>query len=357
VSPGTVALLSGSVLAAFALSLGVTWLGIRYARRRNLIDHPGQRRSHRVPTPRGGGIGIVVATLAIFVAEMVLLPRDALPDLGACVLALVLVAAVGWIDDHGGLAARWRLLAHFVAAGLILFALSFQPASIILDAHGLVQVLVVGMAWVGLVWSINLHNFMDGIDGILAFQALFVFTAFAALCAYAGADADAWHLAALAAAVAAFIPFNFPQARVFMGDVGSGVLGLLIGLSSLRLLSIDEIDATSGLIACSGFVIDASCNLLSRMWRGRRWYSAHREHLYQWLVRSGMSHARVVVWYTGWNLVAVAPVLWLLNRGLHPAAPFGAAAVLLVYGVGIALWIFGKRWCLDKVKSHRHASA
>ena len=300
---------------------------------------------------------MVAVTLAIFVAEMFLLPREALPDLVACTLALALVAAVGWIDDHGGLAARWRLLAHFAAAALILFALSFQPASIVPGAHAWIMATVIGVAWIGLVWSINLHNFMDGINGILAFQALFVLAAFAVLCAHAGAELDAWHLGALGAAVAAFIPFNFPRARVFMGDVGSGVVGLLIGLSALRLLSIDEIDAASGLIACSGFVTDATCNLLSRMWRGRRWYSAHREHLYQWMVRAGMSHTRVVAWYMGWNLVVVAPVLWMLNRGLHPDAPFGAVAVVTVYGVGTALWIFGKRWCLDKVNSRRHASA
>jgi UDP-N-acetylmuramyl pentapeptide phosphotransferase/UDP-N-acetylglucosamine-1-phosphate transferase len=348
---------AASMIASFALSACVTWLGIRYARRRNLVDQPGQRRSHRVPTPRGGGIGIVAATLAIFAVEMFLLPREALPDLAACTLAVALVAAVGWVDDHGGLAARWRLLAHFVAAGLILFALSFQPASIVPGVHGGIVAAIVFAVWIGLVWSINLHNFMDGIDGILAFQALFVLVAFAVLSAHAGAAIDAWHLAALGAAVAAFIPFNFPSARVFMGDVGSGVIGLLIGLSALRLLAVEEIAASSGLIACSGFVIDATCNLLSRMWRGRRWYSAHREHLYQWMVRAGMSHARVVAWYMGWNLGVVAPVLWMLNHGLHPAAPLGVAALAAVYGVGIALWIFGKRWCLDKVKSRRHATA
>jgi UDP-N-acetylmuramyl pentapeptide phosphotransferase/UDP-N-acetylglucosamine-1-phosphate transferase len=347
----------GFLAGGLAVSALVTWLGIGYAHRRNLIDHPGQRRSHSVPTPRGGGIGIVVAALLIFAVETVWLPREALPDLLACMSAIVLVAAVGWIDDHRGLAARWRLVAHAVAAGLVLFALSFQPASIVPGAHGSLQMLLVGLAWLALVWSINLHNFMDGIDGILAFQALFVFAAFAALCAFAGAEADAWHLAALGAAVAAFVPFNFPRARVFMGDVGSGVLGLLIGASALRLLAVDEIDAASGVIACSAFVTDASCNLLSRMWRGRRWYSAHREHLYQWMVRAGMPHARVVGWYMGWNLAVVAPVLWLLNHDLHPAAPLGAAAAVLVYGVGVASWVFGKRWCLDKVKSRRHASA
>jgi len=345
-------------IASFMLSAGMTWLGIRYAHRRNLIDHPGQRRSHSEPTPRGGGIGIVVAALAMLGAEMALLPREALADLLLCACAVALVAAVGWIDDHGGLAARWRLLAHFAAAGLVLLALSFQPASIVPAIHGALELAVLGAVWFVLVWSINLHNFMDGTNGILAFQAMFVFAVLGALCAHAGAEADAWHLGALAAAVAGFVPFNFPRARVFMGDVGSGALGLLIGIAVLRLLAVSEIDPASGLIAASAFVIDASCNLASRMVRGRRWYSAHREHLYQWLVRAGLSHAAVVATYMGWNLLIVAPVLWWLNRSAAPAGT-GVVWAVLLYGTGVALWIFGKRWCQQKVKSRRrhHATA
>lgn len=353
---------AASLVAIFSLSAAVTWLAIRYAHRRGLIDRPGRRRSHREPTPRGGGIGIVVAVLAVFVAEMSWLPREALADLLACTAAVALVAAVGWIDDHGGLAARWRLLAHGVAATLVLYALTHEPGAAALHWSLVAQAAICVVVGIGLVWSINLHNFMDGINGILAFQALFVFASLAILCLAAAADADAWHLAALTAAVAAFIPFNFPRARVFMGDVGSGVLGLLIGLSVLRLLAVDEIAPASGAIAASAFVTDASCNLASRMLRGRRWYSAHREHLYQWMVRAGMSHARVVAWYMGWNMLVVAPLLWWLNR--MPAAGaaraggsgFGWAAAL--YLLAVALWICGKRWCLHKVKERRsHAAA
>ena len=363
----TSALVLPSLIASFALSAGVTWLGIGYARRRNLIDHPGRRRSHSEPTPRGGGIGIVAAALAIFAVEMYALPSEALPDLLLCSIAIVLVAAVGWIDDHRGLAARWRLLAHVAAALLVLAALSMQPGGLIpYRVAPLLEALLVALVWLSLVWSINLHNFMDGINGILAFQGLFVFASLAVLCAAADADADAWHLCALAAAVAAFIPFNFPRARVFMGDVGSGVVGLLVGISVLRLLGVDGVEPASGLIACSAFVTDASCNLVSRIWRGRRWYSAHREHLYQWMVRAGLSHARVVAWYLGWNVAVVAPVLWFLNRGLPDAAAgaaplpgqAGMAGLVAVYGLGVALWIFAKRWCLGAARARRtHAAA
>ena len=339
------------------LSAGATGLAIRYARRRNLIDQPGRRRSHTQPTPRGGGVGIVVTALAIMGVETYALPREALPDLAACWCAVALVAAVGSIDDHRGLAARWRLLVHVAAALIVLLPSLAAPGALSAD-----QAFFAVVAGLGLVWSINLHNFMDGIDGLLAWQSLFCFGALAVLMLAARAQADALHLAALGAAVAGFLPFNFPRARVFMGDVGSGALGLLIGIAVLRQLGVAGVDPFSGPIAVSAFVVDATCNLLSRMWRGKRWYSAHREHLYQWLARTGMSHARVVAWYMGWNLLVVAPVLcWLGQRQQAPASVQpgpGIAAAAAVYGLGVILWIYGKRWCLHKVKSRlRHAAA
>lgn len=360
--PGIDELFLVSLIASFALSACVTWLAIRYAHRRNLIDQPGQRRSHILPTPRGGGVGIVVAALAIYIFETLLLPSEATPDLLACACAIGLVAAVGWIDDHGGLAARWRLLAHFAAALLVVSGPELAGLGYVSTAAvGFARVLVPAIALLAMVWSINLHNFMDGINGLLALQAIFVFVALAALAGSVGADADAWHLCLLSAAAVAFVPFNFPRARVFMGDVGSGALGLLVGIAVLRQMSLAGIAPLSGVVACSAFVADATCNLLSRMLRGKHWYSAHREHLYQWMARSGMSHARVVGWYTGWNLFVVAPVLYAMNtagaagttRPLLSAWPWVAG----IYALAVALWIFGKRWCLQKVKSQRRHAA
>jgi UDP-N-acetylmuramyl pentapeptide phosphotransferase/UDP-N-acetylglucosamine-1-phosphate transferase len=340
------------LLAAMASS-AITALAIRYAHKRNLLDQPGRRRSHTQPTPRGGGIGIVATALAIYAVEAFTLPREALPDLLACIVAIVLVAAVGWVDDHRGLAARWRFAAHALA-GMIVLAPHVAAAEWRVDILALAAV-----AWFAIVWSINLHNFMDGIDGLLGWQSLFVFVVLGAFAAFAGAQADALHLFALAAAVAGFVPFNFPQARVFMGDVGSGALGLLIAIGALRAAAIEGVDPWSGLIAVSAFVVDATCSLLSRMLRGRRWYSAHREHLYQWLVRSGRSHARVVGWYMAWNLVVVVPVLcWLQFGGREPDAPRGAFAAAAVHAAGIVIWIYGKRWSLHNVKAQsRHAAA
>jgi len=358
-APAVLAIGAALIVVAL-LSAAVTQLSIRYAHRRGMLDQPGVRRSHDVPTPRGGGIGIVVAAIAVCLFERVI-NVDAQP--WPLIAGILLVAIAGWVDDHRGLGVLPRLALHAIAAAIVVWSLQ---ASIVtgLESPGL-RAGAYGIALIACVWSINLHNFMDGINGLLAAHAGFVLIVLAVLCATTlrggvhGAMLLLWAIATLA-----FLPFNFPRARVFMGDVGSGVLGLLIAVGVLWQMQVAETASVSGLIACSAFVIDATCNLLSRMLRGKRWYSAHREHLDQWMTRTGMSHARVVGWYAGWNLFVVVPVLYWLNHDAparldHQTGTFltraDLVAVIGIYSVGIALWIFGKRWCLNRVKSHRHA--
>lgn len=343
-----------------AVSCASTWAAIRYAHHRRMLDLPGRRRSHHVPTPRGGGIAIVLAMLAAVGA----LP---LYDAGCgssrqqagMMIAIVLVALVGWIDDHRPLSARWRLLVHLLAAAIVIHsgigALAIGHASSGLTASWTSA--MTWIAWLAVAWSINLHNFMDGINGILSAQALFVFGASALLLAAGGHPADVAMLPlAFAAAVLGFFPYNFPRARIFMGDVGSGVVGLAI---AAILLSVAHAFAlTTAAVLCSAFVTDATCTLLSRMLRGRRWYSAHREHLYQWLVRSGCSHARVVAFYMGWNLLVALPVALYMNRTPQIPMPAGLAPAATVYILATAAWWSGKRWCLRRVRERRiHAAA
>jgi UDP-N-acetylmuramyl pentapeptide phosphotransferase/UDP-N-acetylglucosamine-1-phosphate transferase len=354
-APAVLAIGAALIVVAL-LSAAITKLSIRYAHRRGMLDHPGVRRSHDVPTPRGGGIGIVIAAIVVCLFERVI-NVDAQP--WPLIAGIALVAMAGWIDDHRGLGVLPRLSLHTLAAAIVVWSLRASIASG-LDSPAL-QAGAYAIALIACVWSINLHNFMDGINGLLAAQAAFVLLVLAVLCATTlNGSAHAALLLLWAAATLAFLPFNFPQARVFMGDVGSGVLGLLIAVGVLWQMQVAETAAVSGFIACSAFVIDATCNLLSRMLRGKRWYSAHREHLYQWMTRTGMSHARVVAWYAGWNLLLVVPVLYWLNHDAdHRSGRFlvrtDLIAVIGIYAAGIALWIFGKRWCLNRVKSRGHA--
>ena len=347
----------------FVLSLAATWLGIIYATRRRLMDLPGRRRSHATPTPRGGGIGIIVGVFFSLIGFAGWSHTLGATIVAGLLAAIALVALVGWIDDHRGLGAMPRIAAHAFATLLALgvpamIGLAYLPSHEVLP-----YALACAVVFIAIVWSINLHNFMDGIDGLLALQALFVFAAIGALFFHIEHRTEAACTALLVAAVAGFVPFNFPRARIFMGDVGSGVLGLLIALVVLWQMSLPSIALASGIVLGSAFVIDATCTLLSRMLRGRRWYSAHREHLYQWLGRCGHSHTQVVALYMGWNLLIVLPVVCWMNRMPAAVAPgvalrsagFGVATG--VYAAGIALWWFGKRWCLRAIATRRRYAA
>lgn len=363
---------AGWLLATLTVSAVVTALTISYARRRQMIDLPGQRRSHKQPTPRGGGLGIVFAVLACLALPIAILePRSpAIVYVAVTAVALLVVASVGWIDDHGGLRARYRFAAHCIAAALLLVIMAPAVSVLALNIGAVIGLnvasaaLATAIVGVAIVWSINLHNFMDGIDGLLATQAIFVFVALGAIGMVFG-SAPLWMVSLVAAAaVAGFLPFNFPVAKVFMGDVGSGALGLLIAVAVLYQLGDPALDLVTGLIACSAFVTDASATLLSRMLRGRRWYDAHREHLYQGLVRSGCSHARVVGFYFYWNVLVALPAMLLvqLPRSVMavdsiPSQPAdllldarGLVVLLAVYALALVTWVLGKRYCLQRAR-------
>jgi UDP-N-acetylmuramyl pentapeptide phosphotransferase/UDP-N-acetylglucosamine-1-phosphate transferase len=322
----------GTLLGSFLLSAFVTWLSIHYARRRNLVDLPGQRRSHTEPTPRGGGIGIVVAAAIFFVVPLFAVYAGPAGAAAAILFGLILVAAVGWWDDHFELTAIARLAAHALAALLLAISL--------VGPDGVVVVAVFALA---AAWSVNLHNFMDGINGLLAVQAAFVFLVLGLLGQVYAEPAYMLAMWTLAAATLGFLPFNFPRARVFMGDVGSGALGFLIAAAIGIGLDFGLLVPSEALILVSAFAIDASCTLVSRMLRGRRWYSAHREHLYQWLARGTSSHAQVVAMYAAWNALIVAPalVIFEITDGYETAIAGG------VYALGTALWLAGKHYCLQ----------
>ncbi|HEV7123114.1 MAG TPA: glycosyltransferase family 4 protein [Rhodanobacter sp.] len=326
----------GWLLAGFSISLLVVGGAIGYARRRGMLDLPGQRRSHQVPTPRGGGVGIVVAMLVCLPGIVWSLhPADLSPILLASLCAaLVLVALAGWWDDHRSLPALPRLAAQLLAVACFSVTLLGDE----LSWWWLPLLLLAGA------WSINLHNFMDGIDGLLAQQVIFVGVGVTALAATAGQSVLALWAACLAVAALGFWCFNRPPARIFMGDVGSGSVGLLVFVFSAMLWRVDHALLWPALILSSAFVVDAALTLLMRMWLGRRWYAAHREHLYQWLARRWKAHASVDAAYLGWNVLVAAPLAWLAWS--HPGSAF--AVTIAVYLGASVVWLSLKRRLLRR---------
>lgn len=314
------------VFVVFFVSLALTGGLRRYALARSLMDVPNARSSHSVPTPRGGGVAIVFGFLSVlpilaFLGGISWTFTWALVGTGAG------IALLGFLDDHGHIAARWRLLGHFLGAIWALFWLGGLPA---LELFGF----VLDLGWLGhvlaaiyLVWMLNLYNFMDGIDGIASVEAI---------CACLGACLLYWLggfenliLAplVLAMAVAGFLYWNFPPARIFMGDAGSGFLGIILGVLSLQAAWSSPKLLWVWLILLGVFVVDATLTLLRRLLRGDKVYEAHRSHAYQFASRHYGRHLPVTLVVMAINLFWLLPlaacvVLWNMN---------GALALILAY--------------------------
>lgn len=314
------------VWLALFLAIGAigTWLARMYAVQRNLIDHPGERRSHDMATPRGGGIAIVIALL---VATLALAMRDPMraAQLAGFAVALVLVAGIGWWDDHRPLSTWLRLGVHAIAASILSFVVFLAFGDTWLSIVTFIAALVLTNVW----------NFMDGIDGLAASQAAMVAAVFAAV----SGNAWSWLGWALVAACLGFLPFNFPRARIFLGDVGSGALGFAIAALTVTAVGGHGIPWPLALLPLSAFVIDAGLTLARRVARRERWWTAHTQHAYQGMARRVGGHVPVALGYAGWTGLGV-----LVAFGLREMPRFFMlAGVLAWYISGTFLW-----WCLQR---------
>jgi UDP-N-acetylmuramyl pentapeptide phosphotransferase/UDP-N-acetylglucosamine-1-phosphate transferase len=314
--------LAGWLLLHFAIAAAGTWLARRYALSRQLLDHPDTRRSHVVPTPRGGGIAIVVSLLVALCSLMWQVPA-AMPQLALVALGLSLVAGIGWIDDHAPLGPWSRLGVHALAAALL--ACIVAGASIANAVLGFACALVL----------VNVWNFMDGIDGIAASQALLAAVAYAVAI---GSGPVAWLALALAAACAGFLPFNFPRARIFMGDVGSGALGY--ALASVIALSAGSTTGWLWLsLPLAAFLVDAALTLSTRIVQGERWWTPHVRHFYQRLARAWRGHQAVTLAFATWTTGSIVLMWWV-----HEAeATTIMCAVCAWYLAGAGIWIVTRR--------------
>lgn len=305
----------------FAVTGIVSWIftGVlrRYALAKSLMDVPNERSSHTVPTPRGGGLSIVLTFLAglIFLWMNSLLGNMAFIALSGAGLG---IALIGFIDDHGHIAARWRLLSHFMLAGWLIYWLGGLPPLVLFGS-----VYDFGMAGdllsvIAFVWLLNLYNFMDGIDGIAGVEALSstLLSGMMMILVFDNQAIASVNFLMLAA-VSGFLVWNLPPAKIFMGDAGSGFLGLM--LSALMLLNTHIAPQMfwAWLILLGVFIVDATFTLTRRLLRGDRIYEAHRSHAYQFASRKYGSHLPVtlavllinICWLAPWSLAVVLGVV------------------------------------------------
>ena len=316
------AMLALAPVAAFFVALLVARLLLTAAGRRIALDRPNERSLHAQPVPRTGGIAIAAGVAAAYA-----LASPGLPVILGVALAL---AALSFADDLIGLPTLARFALHLGAAAAAL-ALELRYAEPVLFTLFLFAI----------AWTSNLYNFMDGSDGLAGGMALFGFGAYAVAAHLSGAEPFAALCAAIAAASAAFLVFNFHPARLFMGDTGSVPLGFLAGALGLWGWSRAVWPLWFPLLVFAPFMCDATLTLIRRLLRRERVWQAHREHFYQRLVRMGFGHrGTAVIEYAA--MAGCAALALLVYR--EPLAVQGLAiAFAAVALTGVAVWV-DLRW-------------
>jgi Fuc2NAc and GlcNAc transferase len=273
-----------------------------------LMDEPIERSAHRLATPRGGGIGIVVS---IYSFLFVLASQGYLNLFQFSVLLCALpVAATGFADDVRSLSVKVRLPVHLLAALIALLLLGPVPEPFFSGLVELPYFLMSALLMIALVWLLNLYNFMDGIDTLAAGQCLFVSGAAAILLPDSQA-ALIWVCGGLFVATLGFFLWNLPPARLFMGDVGSTFLGFFLGLLGLLSHFDGSLSVWVWVLLMGVFIADTTFTLLRRWASGFSVTQGHSTHAYQHLARRLGSHSRVALVLTAVNLVWLLPLAWL----------------------------------------------
>ncbi len=319
----------------FAISAMLTRYLIGDAEQRQLLDIPNERSSHTTPTPTGGGMAIVV-TFICFLLAVGLIFKVAVGEVFVLAITGAVLAIVGYIDDHRHIPAQWRLLIHFLVALMLLLSLSQQPGLSVFGWQWQSGWLLSGVCLVALVWLLNLFNFMDGIDGIAGVEAITALCGAALIVLAAGGVYWPVALLALAGCVLGFLVFNWPPAKIFMGDAGSGFLGFMLGALALITSATGFISLWAWLILLAVFIADSTLTLVRRAKRGDKVHQAHRSHAYQILSRKWKGHLSVTL------VVLIVNLFWLLPLAWASAVWPSAGLLLCLAAYGPLLWIMYK---------------
>lgn len=297
----------------FVVSALLTGMFRLMAQRVNLLAIPVSRSAHTRPIPVAGGFVIVALFLLLvsYYFNSGLIPYKEYMAL----LATAFIALLGFIDDLKQLHIRWRIPAQFGAAIWVVWWLERVPA---ID----LGFFVLGNAWLlavlailALVWLLNLFNFMDGIDGIAASEIVFVNLMSLLFVINSGDEVLVLLSAILLASGAGFLLWNWPPAKIFMGDVGSGFIGFSLGVMALLSMQHGSMTVWTWVLLLGVFIADATVTLLRRYIQNERWYEGHASHAYQNAARRYKSHSKVTITVIVVNSVWLAPLAWLsINR-------------------------------------------
>ena len=309
-----VAAVAGAALLSAVILIAIRPLLLRYA-----LARPNARSSHKVPTPQGGGIAVIAATLLVSGIAVAVAVPAAWPSLGVLFAAAVLMALIGAIDDVRPIPVLPRLLLQAAAVGAVLFALPAQLQIVPACPLWLERtvLLVAGL------WFVNLVNFMDGLDWITAAEVIPISAALALFGLFGALPAETALLAAaLGGAMLGFAPFNRPVAKIFLGDVGSLPIGLLLAWCFVELAFAGHL--TAAILLPLYYLADATLTLLRRAAKREPLWLAHRSHFYQRATDNGFSVIEVVRRVLGLNIGLA------MLAGLSIWLPSTTASVILL---------------------------
>lgn len=290
-------------LFASALFCGVY---LRLAHRWQIFDHPNERSSHQRPTPHGGGLPLVLAFL-LGLASAALMGTQWNPLYLWLAVGAAFLTLLGVLDDLHSLAIRTRLALYSLVCVF--------SAVLVLEPFAAAAPMVLGLAVIaafGLLWMLNLYNFMDGIDGIAGVQCFLACCSAALLSWLDSGDVQyALFCLLLAAAHVGFLLWNWPPARLFMGDAGSVPTGYLMGALALVGAAGGQLTLAAWLILLAAFITDASYTLIKRIFTGQPFTKPHREHAYQRLSRQWGGHLPVDLGLIALNGLWLFPLAWV----------------------------------------------
>ena len=339
----TLAILS---LICFLLSLAGTFGLKALFLRLQIVDLPGERRSHVVPTPRGGGMAIVGSFLVIFLVAGFLGSFDRNSFWGL-LTASAAISILGFLDDLYTLSRTSRLLAWVgITAVSIIFGIHLQSITFPLIGTIKFGILSPLVTFLWLIGATNFFNFMDGINGLAGFEALLVSGFLAGIAYQAGSGLVFIVSVIVFAAVLGFLPHNFPKAKIFMGDGGSNFLGFLF--AALTIIGSQNqsfpIPFMVPVILLLMFLLDAATTLIKRLPKGKDWLEPHRDHLYQRLIKLGYSHAQVTLTYTTINLFLGIMASYYFKSSGYLAIGYLVLTVIPFLGLVIFTVIREKRY-------------
>lgn len=277
-------------------SFAITWIVRRIAIHKSIIDHPNDRSSHSVPTPRGGGLAIAIAWFAGLIYFYITQRIE--EYLFFALLSGLPLTLIGFADDIFNLKPGIRFLVQFICAASALWFLGGLQNFQFSIFNSQFSFLLTPLAFIAIIWSINLFNFLDGIDGYISTEVIFIgISLFILTRNLLGI--------LLVVSIGGFLIWNWPKAKIFMGDVGSTLLGFIVAVFAVYYQNTQQISIVVMLILTAVFWFDATITLFRRILNKEKLSEAHRKHAFQRIVQAGWSHQKTTLWSLGINIVGL----------------------------------------------------